>query len=89
MAKEFKDMVFALDIGTTEQLVYGAKQNGVDHIKLNLSGGIIGPAWDLHRHSFFLPDELKAAFEEAVDDYLQTCSELGKAPELGPVRKVA
>lgn len=38
-------------------------KNGVDHIKLNLSGGIMGPAWDLHRHSFFLDEELKAAFE--------------------------
>ncbi|MGD9944290.1 MAG: amidohydrolase family protein [Burkholderiaceae bacterium] len=38
-------------------------RNGVDHIKLNLSGGIIGPSWDLHRHSFLLPDELKAAFD--------------------------
>ena len=38
-------------------------KNGVDHIKLNLSGGILGPAWDLHRHSFLLRDELKAAFE--------------------------
>lgn len=38
-------------------------KNGVDHIKLNLSGGIMGPAWDLHRHSFLLGDELKAAFD--------------------------
>jgi imidazolonepropionase-like amidohydrolase len=38
-------------------------KNDVDHIKLNLSGGILGPAWDLHRHSFLLQDELKAAFE--------------------------
>jgi imidazolonepropionase-like amidohydrolase len=38
-------------------------KNGVDHIKLNLSGGIMGPAWDLHRHSFLLQDELDAAFE--------------------------
>src|SRR5215467_11437759 len=38
-------------------------KNGADHIKLNLSGGILGPAWDLHRHSFLLEDELKAAFE--------------------------
>ena len=37
-------------------------KNGVDHIKLNLSGGIMGPAWDLHRHSFLLEDELQAAF---------------------------
>ncbi|HEV8639368.1 MAG TPA: amidohydrolase family protein [Chloroflexota bacterium] len=36
--------------------------NGVDHIKLNLSGGIMGPAWDRHWHSFLLEDELKAAF---------------------------
>ncbi|HEY4372424.1 MAG TPA: amidohydrolase family protein [Burkholderiales bacterium] len=37
-------------------------KNGVDHIKLNLSGGIMGPAWDLHTHSFFLDEEIKAAF---------------------------
>jgi imidazolonepropionase-like amidohydrolase len=37
-------------------------KGGVDHIKLNLSGGIMGPAWDRHWHSFFLEDELKAAF---------------------------
>jgi imidazolonepropionase-like amidohydrolase len=38
-------------------------RNGVDHIKLNLSGGIMGPAWDLHQHSFLLEDELKEAFD--------------------------
>ena len=27
------------------------------------------------------PAELKAAFEEAVDDYIQTCAEIGKEPE--------
>jgi len=37
-------------------------KNGVDHIKLNLSGGIMGLAWDRHYHSFLLEDELKAAF---------------------------
>jgi imidazolonepropionase-like amidohydrolase len=37
-------------------------QAGVDHIKLNLTGGIMGPAWDRHWHSFFTPDELGAAF---------------------------
>jgi len=37
-------------------------KNGVDHIKLNLSGGIMGPAWDLHTHSFLLDEEIKAAF---------------------------
>jgi imidazolonepropionase-like amidohydrolase len=37
-------------------------KNGVDHIKLNLSGGIMGPAWDRHWHSFLLEDELRAAF---------------------------
>ncbi len=38
-------------------------KNGVDHIKLNLSGGIMGPAWDLHTQSFLLDDEIRAAFE--------------------------
>jgi imidazolonepropionase-like amidohydrolase len=37
-------------------------ENGVDHVKLNLSGGIIGPAWDRHWHAFFLEEELEAAF---------------------------
>jgi imidazolonepropionase-like amidohydrolase len=37
-------------------------QHGVDHIKLNLTGGIIGPPWDRHWHSFMLPEELEAAF---------------------------
>ena len=37
-------------------------KNSVDHIKLNLSGGIMGPPWDLHKHSFLLQDELEAAF---------------------------
>lgn len=37
-------------------------KNGVDHIKLNLSGGIMGPAWDRHWHSFLLEEELRAAF---------------------------
>lgn len=37
-------------------------KNGVDHIKLNLSGGIMGPDWDRHYHSFLLTEELEAAF---------------------------
>ena len=37
-------------------------KNGVDHIKLNLSGGIMGADWDRHWHSFLLKDELEAAF---------------------------
>jgi imidazolonepropionase-like amidohydrolase len=37
-------------------------ENGVDHVKLNLSGGIFGPAWDRHWHSFLLTEELEAAF---------------------------
>lgn len=37
-------------------------QAGVDHIKLNLTGGIMGPSWDRHWHSFLTSDELQAAF---------------------------
>jgi imidazolonepropionase-like amidohydrolase len=37
-------------------------KNGVDHIKLNLTGGIMGPAWDRHTQSFLLDEELDAAF---------------------------
>src|SRR5262249_44910063 len=35
---------------------------GVDHVKLNLSGGVFGPSWDRHWHSFLLTEELEAAF---------------------------
>src|SRR6266436_9699965 len=37
-------------------------KNVVDHIKLHLTGGIMGPAWDRHTQSFFLDEELDAAF---------------------------
>jgi imidazolonepropionase-like amidohydrolase len=37
-------------------------KNGVDHIKLNLTGGIMGPSWDRHWQSFLLDEELRAAF---------------------------
>lgn len=37
-------------------------KHGVDHIKLNLTGGIMGPGWDRHWHSFLLEEELRAAF---------------------------
>ena len=37
-------------------------KNGVDHIKLNLSGGVMGPFWDRHVHSFLLEEELAAVF---------------------------
>ena len=37
--------------------------HGVDHIKLNLSGGIMGPNWDRHWHSFLSQDELEAAYD--------------------------
>ena len=39
---------------------------GIDHVKVSLSGGIMGPAWDRHDHSYWLPDELDAAFAVAA-----------------------
>ena len=44
------------------QAIREQMKNGVDHIKLNLTGGIMGPDWDRHWHSFLLEDELAAAF---------------------------
>lgn len=41
-------------------------KGGVDHIKLNLSGGIMGPVWDQHANSYWLEDELDAAFDIAA-----------------------
>ena len=37
-------------------------KHDVDHIKLNLSGGIMGPRWDRHTDSFLRPEELEIAF---------------------------
>ena len=37
-------------------------KNGVDHIKLNLTGGIMGPSWDRHWQSFSWPRNCRAAF---------------------------
>lgn len=44
--------------GVREQIM-----NGVDHIKLNLSGGIMGPEWDRHWHNFLLQNEIESAFD--------------------------
>ncbi len=44
------------------QAIREQMKNGIDHIKLNLTGGIMGPDWDRHWHSFLLEDELAAAF---------------------------
>jgi imidazolonepropionase-like amidohydrolase len=38
-------------------------KNGVDFIKLNLTGGVMGPKWDKMPNTFPLEDELKAAFD--------------------------
>jgi imidazolonepropionase-like amidohydrolase len=38
-------------------------KNGVDFIKLNLTGGIMGPPWDGMQNTFPTPDEIDAAFE--------------------------
>ena len=38
-------------------------KNGVDFIKLNLTGGIMGPPWDGMQSTFPTPDEIDAAFE--------------------------
>ena len=44
------------------QAVRDQIKNGVDHIKINLSGGVVGPSWDRHWHSFLLREELEAVF---------------------------
>lgn len=61
----------ALNSGFTQQcdgpygFVQGIREqikNGVDQIKLDLTGGVKGPFWDRHWHSFLLRDEMEAAF---------------------------
>ncbi len=44
------------------QAIREQMKQDVDHIKLNLSGGIMGPRWDRHTDSFLLPEELETAF---------------------------
>lgn len=44
------------------QAIRDQMKNDVDQIKLNLSGGIMGPRWDRHTESFLLPEELETAF---------------------------
>jgi imidazolonepropionase-like amidohydrolase len=56
---------FALPVDGADGIVRAIREHiqaGVDHIKLNLTGGIMGPWWDRHWHEFFLPAELEAAF---------------------------
>ena len=38
-------------------------KNGVDFIKLNMTGGVMGPSWDRMANTFPLPDEIDTAFE--------------------------
>ena len=44
------------------QAIRDQMKQDVDHIKLNLSGGIMGPRWDRHVDSFLLPEEIETAF---------------------------
>jgi imidazolonepropionase-like amidohydrolase len=37
-------------------------KNGVDFIKLNMTGGVLGPPWDGMPNTFPLPDEIETAF---------------------------
>lgn len=56
---------FALACDGAEAFVRAIREHiqaGVDHVKLNLTGGIMGPAWDRHWHTFYTPAELEAAF---------------------------
>ena len=41
-------------------------KNGVDQIKLDLTGGVLGPPWDRHWHSFLLEEEMEAAFAACI-----------------------
>ncbi len=38
-------------------------KNGVDFIKLNMTGGVMGLPWDRMPNTFLLPDEIEAVFE--------------------------
>jgi imidazolonepropionase-like amidohydrolase len=57
---------FALPVDGADGFVRTIREHiqaGVDHVKLNLTGGIMGPSWDRHWHEFLLPAELQAAFD--------------------------
>ena len=56
---------FALPVDGPDAFVRAIREHiqaGVDHIKLNLTGGIMGPWWDRHTDEFFMPAEIEAAF---------------------------
>jgi len=56
---------FALQCDGPQEFLRAVRQqieNGVDHIKLDLSGGVMGPPWDRQWHNFLLEEELEAVF---------------------------
>lgn len=57
-----------LELDGVDAFVRAVRQQikgGVDQIKLIMSGGIMGPAWDRYQHTYYLDDELRAAFQVA------------------------
>ena len=56
----------ALEVdGVTEyrKVIRDQIKHGVDFIKLNLTGGVMGPSWDKMPNTFPMDDEMKAAFD--------------------------
>lgn len=62
---EYKGYLGSVEFNAGEGVLYGQVQ-GVNDI-VTFEGKSV--------------DELKSAFREAVDDYLETCKELGKTPD--------
>ncbi|HSF56350.1 MAG TPA: type II toxin-antitoxin system HicB family antitoxin [Algoriphagus sp.] len=62
---EFKNFIGSVSF-SAEDAVFHGKIEGIDDL-VTFEGSTV--------------TELKTAFEEAVEDYLETCSEIGKKPE--------
>jgi predicted HicB family RNase H-like nuclease len=61
---QYKDYIASIHFSSTDEVFYG-KILGIDDL-ISFEGASV--------------KELKKAFEEAVEDYIETCKEIGKEP---------
>lgn len=61
---EYKDYIATVNFSAEDEVFYG-KIEGINDL-VTFEGSSV--------------DELKQSFEDSVDDYLETCKELGKKP---------
>ena len=70
----------ALEVdGVTEyrKVIRDQMKHGVDFIKLNLTGGVMGPPWDKMPNTFPMEDEMKTAFDLCAQRGLKVVAHAG------------